>query len=432
MLQRLFRSESTEPASQTGDMSKSGVGEMLIHPKMATVSSLVEQLELHSPSNGSRQKELLSCIKWHLFGLIVSPCFSHEDCHTIHKTGGGEATSHHIFNGGSCYIAPFYWLQDHMAIIGENHMVIGLGIQTAYSDEGDYTNNRILYMSRYTPSGLLPPEKYGMSDWCKRIKVEDGTDYSPQSTIPITNGHPHPKSLFPTFEFEKQYSSFQDNGANTGSIFSEHNSRYPHDLADANSGPHSFFQDTSLGNEDLSVFDAGSTVQALSGISDSGRALSLLSSQSQNSSSHSSGIPMIHPLIMPGCHAHYNIAQVSEKFLGVSPSEPVNFEVTDGIFQGSDFVNTKDCLPCETGPTIDLLQLSSQLHRVEHQRQSIHVKQENDTFCLRITLMMLHPIHHLHCSDTRLPNATIILCTTPGTISTIKRAAASLAISTTM
>lgn len=106
-----IRSESTEPASQTGDMSKSGVGEMLIHPKMATVSSLVEQLESHSPSNGSRQKELLSCIKWHLFGLIVSPCFSHEDCHTIHKTGGGEATSHHIFNGGSCYIAPFYWLQ---------------------------------------------------------------------------------------------------------------------------------------------------------------------------------------------------------------------------------------------------------------------------------------------------------------------------------
>ncbi|RVW35494.1 hypothetical protein CK203_073773 [Vitis vinifera] len=425
MLQRLFRSESTEPASQTGDMSKSGVGEMLIHPKMATVSSLVEQLELHSPSNGSRQKELLSCIKWHLFGLIVSPCFSHEDCHTIHKTGGGEATSHHIFNGGSCYIAPFYWLQDHMAIIGENHMVIGLGIQTAYSDEG-YAGNRFQGTTLTTasficqdilPSGLLPPEKYGMSDWCKRIKVEDGTDYSPQSTIPITNGHPHPKSLFPTFEFEKQYSSFQDNGANTGSIFSEHNSRYPHDLADANSGPHSFFQDTSLGNEDLSVFDAGSTVQALSGISDSGRALSLLSSQSQNSSSHSSGIPMIHPLIMPGCHAHYNIAQVSEKFLGVSPqvsmsrvpnkflssgmnsaegnhlgpilisdcSEPVNFEVTDGIFQGSDFVNTKDCLPCETGPTIDLLQLSSQLHRVEHQRQSIHVKQENDTFCLRIT-----------------------------------------------
>ena len=262
-----------------------------------------------------------------------------------------------------------------------------------------------------------------MSDWCRRIKVEDATDYSPQSTIPITSGHPHPKSLFPPYEFEKQYSSFQDNGANTGSIFSENDSRrYPHELADANSGPHSFFQDTtSLGNEDLSVFDAGSSVQGLPGISDSGRALSLLSSQSQNSSSHSSGIPMVHPLIMPGCHAHhYSIAQVHEKFLGVGPhasltglsnkflssgmnsaegnnhldpilisdcSEPVNFEVTDAIFQGSDFVNTKDFLPCETGPTIDLLQLSSQLHRVEHQRQSIHVdvKQENDTFCLRIT-----------------------------------------------
>lgn len=56
MLQRLFRSESTEPASQTGDMSKSGVGEMLIHPKMATVSSLVEQLELHSPQMGQGRK----------------------------------------------------------------------------------------------------------------------------------------------------------------------------------------------------------------------------------------------------------------------------------------------------------------------------------------------------------------------------------------
>lgn len=119
-----------------------------------------------------------------------------------------------------------------------------------------------------------------MSDWCRRIKVEDGTDYSP--TIPITSGHLHPKPLFP-YEFEKQYSPFQDSGANTGGIFSENENRYPHDLADANSGPHSFFQETTLGNEDLSVFDTGSTVQGFSGISDSGRALSLLSSQSQNS-----------------------------------------------------------------------------------------------------------------------------------------------------
>lgn len=314
----------------------------------------------------------------------------------------------------SCYCDCTYNISSELHILWFSQRYAGNRFQGTALTTASFICQDIL------PSGLSQTEKYGVSDWCRRIKVEDATDYIPHSTtIPITNGHLHPKSLFSPYEFEKQYSPFQDNGAHTGSIFSENNSRYHHhELADANSGPHSFIQDTSLGNEDLSVFDAGSTVQGLPGISGSGRALSLLSSQSQNSSSHSSAIPMVHPLIMPGSHAfHYSIAQIPEKFLEARPqasmsglsnkflssgmnsaegnhlgpilisdcSEPVNFEVTDAIFQGSDFVNTKDCLPCETGPTIDLLQLSSQLHRVEHQRQSIHVKQENDTFCLRIT-----------------------------------------------
>lgn len=64
----------------------------------------------------------------------------------------------------------------------------------------------------------------------------------------------------------------------------------------------------------------------------------------------------------------------------------INFDMADGIFQGSDYLNVKDRLSDEDGATIDLLQLSSQLQRVEHERQSLQVKQENDSSCtLRIT-----------------------------------------------
>lgn len=67
-------------------------------------------------------------------------------------------------------------------------------------------------------------------------------------------------------------------------------------------------------------------------------------------------------------------------------SNIVPFEMEDGIFQGSDFMNMKDGLSCEDGTTIDLLQLSSQLQRVEHQRQSSQAKQDNDSSCsLRTT-----------------------------------------------
>lgn len=269
------------------------------------------------------------------------------------------------------------------------------------------------------PSGFFHPEKYGTSDWCRHIKVEGGTDYRPMSSIPITNGNQHSKSLFPPYNIEKQFPHFHDSGANTatGSIFSDNASQYTHDIGGQNSSSRSFFQSASLGSEDFSVFDAASTVQGLSGISDSGCALSLLSSQSQNSSSHSSGIHMTRPLIMPGSNPHYGMSRVPEKFIGLSSqaslsgasnkflssemnsaeenhlgqvlisdsSDAVNLEIADGIFQGSEFLNSSDRHSCENGPTIDLLQLSSQLQRVEHQRQSMQSKKENDAFCcLRI------------------------------------------------
>lgn len=271
----------------------------------------------------------------------------------------------------------------------------------------------------FLPSGLLHHGKYGTDDWCKPIKVEDGTDYRPLSTIPVTNGNLHSKSLLP-HDIGKHFASFHDNGASTatGSTFCENTSQYTNDVGCPTSSSHSLFQNTPLASEDFNVFNAASTVQGLSTISDSGCALSLLSSHSQKSSSHSSGIPMARPLIMPGSHPHYGMSRVSENFRGIASQDSlsgmsnkfpssemnsaeenhlgpilisdssgaVNFEITDRMFQRSDCLNSDNCHSCENGPTMDLLQLSSQLQRVEHQRQFMQMKQDNDAFCcLRIT-----------------------------------------------
>lgn len=271
------------------------------------------------------------------------------------------------------------------------------------------------------PSGILDAENYGTNDWCRHLKVEDATHYRPLSGVPVTNGHLPLKPVFPSYDMGKRYPPFHDNGTNplTGNIIIENGSQYSHDMRGLNSGSHSMFHETTtLGSEDFNVFNTASTVHGLSGISDSGCALSLLSSQSQKSSSHLSGIPMASPLVMRDRHTNYRLVQGSENLIGgcshasssgVSnkfPSSGMNsgagthlgpillcngsdtddFGISDGIFQGSDFVNAKDRLSCEDGTTIDLLQLSSQLQRVEDQRQSMQVKQESDAFCcLRIT-----------------------------------------------
>ncbi|KAJ1388552.1 SBP domain [Sesbania bispinosa] len=269
------------------------------------------------------------------------------------------------------------------------------------------------------PSGVMHSDRYGISGFWRPIKAEYGAGFRHLSSMPITNGHPLSRSPFPSYS-QKQFPFLHENGATsttgTGSIFCENNSQYPPALGAHNSGLRPLFHDT-LGTEDFNVFDTASTVQGLSGISDSCCALSLLSSQSQNSSSQSTGIPLAHTLVIPSSHSHhYSMSQVSEK-IGINsqssssrvsdrfPSELnsadgghlgpvlisdnndiVNFEMEDGIFHDSDFVNVKDRLHCEDGATIDLLQLSSQLQRVEHQRQSLQVKQENDSSCtLRIT-----------------------------------------------
>ncbi|XP_050221851.1 squamosa promoter-binding-like protein 6 isoform X2 [Mercurialis annua] len=263
------------------------------------------------------------------------------------------------------------------------------------------------------PAEPLHPEKYGTSNWCRTIKAEDGSNFTPLSSIPLTSGHPHSKSLFSSNNLDKVFLTFQGiEGTNaTASTFSESNIRYQHDLGGSNSGSRSLIQDASLGNEDFAAFDAASNIQELSGITNAGCALSLLSSQSNNFPNHSSGGSVACSSVIPGRNTHYSVSQVSEKLVrvgsqasagrvpnkfgspGTSSAEgsrlgsillsddAINFDITDGIYQGSNFLNSKDSMSDEDGTTIDLLQLSSQLERVEQQRQSMHVKQENDVFC---------------------------------------------------
>ncbi|XP_042498784.1 teosinte glume architecture 1-like [Macadamia integrifolia] len=268
------------------------------------------------------------------------------------------------------------------------------------------------------PNSILHPTKYEIGNWCKELKLEHET-VDPQPVIPITNGLP--RSFLPPYGSEKQYPSLNGDGIDSGrqSLLFEKNNQYPHDLSSPNCVSQSLFRNTTLGSEDFTVFDTASTIQAISGASDPGCALSLLSTQSHNSSSHSSGNPHAQPLIVQGNQSHQSLDPFPEKLLATSSqasttvasnkfspcgmnsvevnhiepvlvsddSDIVNFEVhMRGMFQGPDLVDAKDSLSHDRGPTVDLLQLSSHLQRVEHQRHFLQVKQENDFFyCLPIT-----------------------------------------------
>ena len=248
----------------------------------------------------------------------------------------------------------------------------------------------------------MHPEKYGTSDWCRTVKIEDKNEYMPLSAVHVPSGHLHSKSLFSPYDIDTQIPPFHDNGLNAAAtnMFKENSNQYPISVGGV-------FNNPSLGSEYFSVFSAATT-DRISGLSDSGCALSLLSSQTQNSSTHSSGIPIARPLVLLEGQNHYSMSQLSEKLMGVSSqvsvsgvsnkfnssglntlgpistpetSDAVNFESTNRVFHGSNLADTT-----EGSPTIDLLQLSSQLHRVEHERQVMQVKQESNAFCcLRIT-----------------------------------------------
>jgi hypothetical protein len=237
------------------------------------------------------------------------------------------------------------------------------------------------------PASFICPEVLPSGFW-RPMKTEHETGFMHLSSVPVTNEHPQQRSSFASYN-GKQFPFRHENVATstTGSMFIENNSHYAHAVGDT-------------------YFHTSSTVRGLSGTSDT-CALSLLSSQCKNTSSQSLGTPFDHPLVIPSSHDNlYSIRSQTTSSSRVSrfPSELnppdgnhlspilisdnndiVNFEIADEIFQDSDFMNAKDRLSCEDDATIDLLQLSTQLQRVEHHRQSFQVKNESDSCTLRIT-----------------------------------------------
>ncbi|XP_058070523.1 squamosa promoter-binding-like protein 6 [Magnolia sinica] len=259
------------------------------------------------------------------------------------------------------------------------------------------------------PNGILREVKSENSNWCRHVKLEDDAIYNnSQQPIPVMNSHMFPKSFHPPLH-----------GVNTapGSMYYENSSnRYMQDFTGSHSIPRlPFHNAASSGSEEFSAFDTSLTVHGLSGVPHSSCALSLLSSQSQNSSTNNPGIPMARPLIVQGGSAHYNVGPFPDKLMVAVSSQAstsvasnrfsssgknsmeeehmgavlvsdasnaVDFEgQADGLFQGSDFMSAKDPISREHGHTVDLLQLSSQLQGVENQRHPVQVKRENEIFC---------------------------------------------------
>ncbi|XVF43261.1 hypothetical protein PTKIN_Ptkin02bG0026000 [Pterospermum kingtungense] len=215
------------------------------------------------------------------------------------------------------------------------------------------------------------PEGYGHANQCQQVKCEEKLIYSSQSAIPITNDQLVPKSFFHRHGTEKQYIP----------------------------GPFS------SATEAFNSHDAASTAKELSEVSHSDCALSLLSAQSQDLSSHGRGIQMTRPLINQAGHIHHSsgkyaalcsLEQANGFYsCGMNPmglgqagyaGQTVNFEAqADGYSQDSGLLSDRYCLSPENGTTVDLLQLSTHLQRVERQRNSVQVKQENEDLCCFLT-----------------------------------------------
>ncbi|MCD7445930.1 hypothetical protein HAX54_024631 [Datura stramonium] len=155
--------------------------------------------------------------------------------------------------------------------------------------------------------------------------------------------------------------------------------------------------------------EASSSVPEFSEGQNSSCALSLLSAHSQNLPHNLTNISPTPPWMVQGNHHayikgdHCNLmksARVSvansltptelyssevveqDGVIQVRDSEAISFEIQgDGHIQRSNSINSKNFLSPEGGSTMDLVQLSSHLQRVEQQKNSVQVKQENDIFC---------------------------------------------------
>ncbi|GMP56258.1 hypothetical protein CsSME_00020810 [Camellia sinensis var. sinensis] len=215
------------------------------------------------------------------------------------------------------------------------------------------------------PGGYFSSQGNAQGNQCNHIKVESEPIYNPQLSMLTTNRHSHSKPAFHLHRMGKQNAS-EKISSQTG----------------------------------YSVLET-----ELFRVSNSSSALSLLSAQTKNLSSHLTGIPMLSPLITPDTNAHCGINQNSEDFV-VSPDGfhssgknsieldlqgpsvifdngiDIDFEVeAGGIFQRFDSVKSKSYLSHEHRHTDYLIQLASHFQRVKQQRNSMQLKQESGVLC---------------------------------------------------
>ncbi|KAK4773366.1 hypothetical protein SAY87_028385 [Trapa incisa] len=221
------------------------------------------------------------------------------------------------------------------------------------------------------------PENYGTHDILESITLDERTDHCGSLTaIPLPSGHVDSKSPVIHYTNCEKRCPFTHEAGITSSTSSGI-------FGDQISLPRSCFHDSPYGGKEFSCYNAAATLQGFSGISESGCALSLLSSPSQNCSSYSLGQvssrvmgeglsklatflgtnseegKQTSPIVIPGCN------------------DTVNYEITEGILNGSVVLHGKGNIPCDDVPTISLSQLSSKLQLVEDQRQSLQMQEDN-------------------------------------------------------
>ncbi|XP_052184294.1 squamosa promoter-binding-like protein 6 [Diospyros lotus] len=143
--------------------------------------------------------------------------------------------------------------------------------------------------------------------------------------------------------------------------------------------------------------ETSSRIEELSGIANSTSALSLLSAQSRNLASPFTGTAGAHSRVdqnseknsgfinFPSngfCSSRLNSVEAHQVDPSVSYGAiDFEFQTESGIVQRSHSVASKSHIFPEISPTVDLIQLSAHLRRVEQQRTSVQLKQENDAFC---------------------------------------------------
>ncbi|XP_038719389.1 squamosa promoter-binding-like protein 6 [Tripterygium wilfordii] len=230
--------------------------------------------------------------------------------------------------------------------------------------------------------GILYPEIYEQVNWRRHNELEEET-LSRQLAVQLANGQLLPKSMFHLHGTVKQQTPGYSQSA----------------------------------NEDYSISHTASSLKELSAVLQPKCALSLLSTQSPAFRDQLEEIPVGKPLIDQVNCVHQNLCQHFDKPLEVSyldnytPNELYSsreetmeanhmeslvgsdvghataLEVQSWRFTNeADVLTAKYCPSPEHGSTVDLLQLNSHLQRVEQQRNSMQMKQENED-------LMLFPCH---------------------------------------